>query len=818
MRASNYVGRVGSLAVSLGVGAVIVLGGTGIASAAPDDASAPRDANATTPDAGAASHPRGPQFSGRGRAGRSAEITDPPQPHTGTTKPAAAQAARGGGDSHEFLSSKEVPVANDSPAAQAVATHKQAPPVQRQRPAVDVLSTNWPPASIENFAGFEPPSSTALPVGGPLMSVAVESVPPHAALPVMAAPTSTPAPAGALVESVLAPLLGGDRDTSVDSPVSWVMLAAARRQIGAANAAIPAAAAVSTGQVVAPAAASAASGFPAAAVANRPPVINSVTLGAPNTSTGAVSATVKAIDPDGKKLTYKAASSAKGKVTISSAGVLTYTPTATARHAAARVGATPAVTTDTVTVTVTDSKGAAVKQAVIVPISPKNSPPTATKTVGTPNAATGVVTGTVKGTDSDKDTLTYSVPATSAKGTVSITSAGEFTYTPTPSARNAAARSGASSSDKSDTFTVTVADGYGGSVAVPVTVTISPKALPSVAVAVGKAPSGVAVSPDGRWVYTANNDNTVSVVDTATNTTRRTIEVLPTSSCGGLCTGPSALVVSPDGSRVYATGGTAPVFKPDGSLDYNYFPSTVTVIDTASGAVVDVYQMDTPDGVHGGTGPVLAVSPDGRKVYSSVNGWGSGIPSGVKVVDTTTKSVGYIGESALGLAASADGTKLYLASSRSQGVVSAFDTATNDQLWAVRVGTSQNPYDVSALVASPDNTRLYAKVERHGGTPDNQQTGVAVIDVATHSVIAIIPTHAGASFAAQTWKDLAVSPDGKRVYLIDSQDSTLSIIDTGTNTVIDTKQLGANPSAVAVSPDGKYVYVTEDGHLSVIPV
>ena len=115
--------------------------------------------------------------------------------------------------------------------------------------------------------------------------------------------------------------------------------------------------------------------MPASAVTNTPPTISSVALSAPNTTTGAVTGTVKASDPNGDKLTYKAtvASAAKGKVSITTAGVFTYTPTATARHAAARLGATPAVTTDTVTVTVTDAKGAAITRAVAVPISPRNT-------------------------------------------------------------------------------------------------------------------------------------------------------------------------------------------------------------------------------------------------------------------------------------------------------------------------------------------------------------------------------------------------------------------------------------------------------------
>ena len=60
---------------------------------------------------------------------------------------------------------------------------------------------------------------------------------------------------------------------------------------------------------------------------------------------------------------------------------------------------------------------------------------------------------------------------------------------------------------------------------------------------VGSGPYGVAVSPDGTKVYVANdNSNTVSVIDTATNTVTATVPV------GSY---PSGVAVSPDGTKVY---------------------------------------------------------------------------------------------------------------------------------------------------------------------------------------------------------------------------------------------------------------------------
>src|SRR5689334_15387915 len=60
---------------------------------------------------------------------------------------------------------------------------------------------------------------------------------------------------------------------------------------------------------------------------------------------------------------------------------------------------------------------------------------------------------------------------------------------------------------------------------------------------VGTNPSRAVITPDGAEVYVSNTDsNTVSVINTATNTVTHTIAV---------GSQPDALAVAPDGSKVY---------------------------------------------------------------------------------------------------------------------------------------------------------------------------------------------------------------------------------------------------------------------------
>lgn len=210
--------------------------------------------------------------------------------------------------------------------------------------------------------------------------------------------------------------------------------------------------------------------------ANQTPSAGVVNLGSADVATGAISGTITGADPDSDALTFNGTqTTAKGTVVVNSNGTFTYTPLASARHAAASLTANAAVKTDDFVITMSDGHGGTVSVPVTVTISPKNAAPVAgSPASGSPNLETGAVSGSVIAVDADGDSLTYTGSTTTSKGTVSVSSNGTFTYTPTESARYAAGASNATVADKTDTFTITIADGYGGTVVVPVSVTVSP--------------------------------------------------------------------------------------------------------------------------------------------------------------------------------------------------------------------------------------------------------------------------------------------------------------------------------------------------------
>ncbi|MEI6252955.1 MAG: Ig-like domain-containing protein, partial [Mycobacteriaceae bacterium] len=228
---------------------------------------------------------------------------------------------------------------------------------------------------------------------------------------------------------------------------------------------------------------------------------------------GVVSGRLNAVDPDSPRLTFTVTvAPANGTAAVGADGSWTYTPDPPMASAGG---------IDSFRVTVSDAasgfavhglagllhmlsfglfgsrsdSSTATVTVTVAPIATGNNPPTGTAVVGSPGV-TGVVNGSVSATDADGDTLTYSAPATTAKGSIGINAtAGSFAYTPTPVARHTAALLSATAAQRADTFPVTVSDGRGGTAAVPVSVTIGAANVAPVAGAptVGIPDSGTGV-------------------------------------------------------------------------------------------------------------------------------------------------------------------------------------------------------------------------------------------------------------------------------------------------------------------------------------
>jgi YVTN family beta-propeller protein len=109
---------------------------------------------------------------------------------------------------------------------------------------------------------------------------------------------------------------------------------------------------------------------------------------------------------------------------------------------------------------------------------------------------------------------------------------------------------------------------------------------------------------------------------------------------------------------------------------------------------------------------------------------------------------------------------------------------------------------------TPDGARAYVTMDDFGAG-SAEPSGVAVIDTATNTVVTTIEVGARPSAAL-------CSPDGRHVYVpnwakdTSGRPGVLSVIATDTNTVVATVELSSNaaiPSGGAMTPDGRAVYV-----------
>ncbi|GAA2790544.1 beta-propeller fold lactonase family protein [Mycolicibacterium pallens] len=545
------------------------------------------------------------------------------------------------------------------------------------------------------------------------------------------------------------------------------------------------------------------------------PVAGTPTVGSPNVSTGVVTGNAVFTDTAGRTLTYTpgdqqyplnapppitpngpvftSTSNGGGTVTLNYfTGVFTYMPSEAQRQTAT------ATTTDTFTVTAFNSVRTAT-ETVTVPVDP-GALIAGTPTVSNPNTETGVITGRAVFTDTAGRTLTYSTPATSSGGgTVSIdTDTGAYAYTPTQAQRQTA------TSTTIDTFTVTAFNGVRSSsetVTVPVlpaTPTVAPS-TPTVTatIPVGQSPTSVALSPDGSKLYVTNlTDNTLSAVDTATNT------VLWTATSSTVGHTPGAVAVRGD-------GGVYVVNMSDGTISLIYGQST-------SGGTINVG--GRPDGIAlGSSGYAYVIKvPANNSQYGTITAIYS--PTGAVLGSTTVGPVGTYPQ-AIAYSNSGIGTRLYVASVPSKA--GSYGTLT---VYRVTEYLNSTPYiapptlqTVATIpVGTPGNFPVAVAVSRDGShvyVANSTDGSVSVVDASTDAVTGTIPVGAGP-------EQMAISPDGTRLYVTNGGSNTVSVINTSTNTVVNTVPVGTRPQGIAVSPDGSHVYVANSGSntVSVITV
>jgi YVTN family beta-propeller protein len=273
-------------------------------------------------------------------------------------------------------------------------------------------------------------------------------------------------------------------------------------------------------------------------------------------------------------------------------------------------------------------------------------------------------------------------------------------------------------------------------------------------VPVGQGPVSLALTPDRAFLYVANSgDSTVSVVGTATNAVAATVPVGNT---------PFGIAVTPDGAFAYVA---------------NLRGNSVSVIATASNTVTATIPVGRfPEGV--------AITPDGAFAYVVDDG-----DKNVSVIATATNTVITtvpVGNVPGPVAVSPDGTLVYvgdIVTPPSTGGVTVIATATNTVI--ASVATSNQPFGIAFTPSG-----AFAYVANFVGS------SVSVVDTATTTVTATI-----SSAQASTPAGVAITPDGAFAYTVNFNSNNVSAIDTATNTIVAIIPGLVGPEGIAITPN-----------------
>jgi YVTN family beta-propeller protein len=273
--------------------------------------------------------------------------------------------------------------------------------------------------------------------------------------------------------------------------------------------------------------------------------------------------------------------------------------------------------------------------------------------------------------------------------------------------------------------------------------------------------------------------------------------------------------------------------NPQGTRLYVASAFGVSVVETASGAVVDTIQSSLQTGPCSGDcyGGALDVSPDGAFLYLIT---ATPYPDvgyfAVTVIDTASHQVAAaipVTTRPQAIAIASDG-RAYVATTDAPYPLTVIDTVSR-----TAVATIQLDLPAWAVAAAPDATEIYV------ATVDDRSSYVEVVDPRTQTVTARIPVprtatglaatpdgrtlyvatygaivavdvatrHVAATIVAGRPEQVAVSRDGSFAYATDYDAGMLRVVDTSTNALIDSIPVGPIPATIAVAPDDRRVYV-----------
>jgi len=324
-------------------------------------------------------------------------------------------------------------------------------------------------------------------------------------------------------------------------------------------------------------------------------------------------------------------------------------------------------------------------------------------------------------------------------------------------------------------------------------------------IAVGHVPRGLGISADGKQIYVANSwTDTISVIDA------EKLEVVRSLATGFE---PISVVADQRGETLYVA---------------NRLSNDISVIDLHSGA--EIKRLAAGEGAS-----YLALSPDGTRIfcthiYPNIGANRAPPESEITVIDTATQEV--VERKALHnsagvfhLALSSDGKLGVAGQIRPKNLI---PMAHVEHGWVFQDSLAVFGSDVGSVVHVPldELDRYFAMPFSVAIAPDKSKLFVStagsdsVTVVNVPSLLAFIRAAHG-SFAndlsasanyvtaripvGRNPRGIVLSPDGKRLYVADRMDDAIGVIDTDSEKVVSTIDLGG-PKVVTPMRRGEQIF------------
>jgi YVTN family beta-propeller protein len=312
------------------------------------------------------------------------------------------------------------------------------------------------------------------------------------------------------------------------------------------------------------------------------------------------------------------------------------------------------------------------------------------------------------------------------------------------------------------------------------------------------APAGLAVTPNGQFVYVAvENQGYVAVINTATNQVSTTINLSSYCDCNST---PEGVAITPNGQYVYVT-------DPGQGAVVVIATATNTVYDTIF-LCSDCETTSKPAGI--------AITPDGTRAYVADTGLddvevitiSSNTFSTISLIETCDSCA----PSPLGIAITPNGTRAYVTDT-AQDVVQVIDTNPSDENYNMTLTTipltstcdecTPVPAWVGMTPLEPNTPQVaYAYVT------DTGQGAVQVIDTNPNDVETYDTVTAVVQSVGTTPNQIAITPDGTTAYVAIGANKDVAVIYTSTNTLQTPISVGNDPFGIAIGPAPPYEQAT----------